>query len=114
MQDESGDVESVPNVPELSIGCWISAPEGVSVVVALDEKLVTYRYSAVPFRDGKFHVLEQNWVLTTAPKGAVKFLYPSNVVSMEVTKLKGPYGREEKKVEPIIIKKLTSEETSWD
>lgn len=115
MQDESSDVDHTPNVPELTVGCWIVAPEGEAVLVEIGPKYLTYRYPAVPFRDGKPQVLEQSWVLTTAPKGAIIFRYPPNIVSIEVAKLKGPYGRGEKKQEPLILPfKADDDDKTWD
>lgn len=82
----------------ITVGCWLSTPMGEAVCVGIAGPLVSYRYSVVPFRDGKPQVMEQIWILVEDKLRFVKFLYSQNVVSAEVVKLKGPFGRGEPKV----------------
>jgi len=97
MSNFEGETNDTPE-DGITVGCWLSTPMGEAVCVAIAGPLVSYRYSAVPFRDGKPQVMEQIWCLREDKLRFVKFLYPQNVVSAEVVKLKGPYGRGEPKV----------------
>jgi hypothetical protein len=90
--------------------------------VGVDGGKVLYRYSAVPFRDGKPQVLEQLWVLVEERLRRVRFLYPQNVVSAEVVKLRGPYGKgepvpappEDDVADPVWSKSLTTSTSDDD